>query len=178
MERNQILPPLPEAKWADNLANNLTGNVLNVHRMIAHNPELMAAYAPFRNYMVKESCLTERQRELLILRTAHNLQSDYEWKHHVVRGRAAGLTNSEISRVQVGPQAPGWTEEEATLLRCADEMHHDQLLAVETAHQLQAHLGNEGIIAAIFTIGLYLTLGTILKSFAVPLDEAIQPLGS
>ena len=46
MERNQLLLPLPETEWPAGLADSLSGSVLNIHRMIAHNPALMAAYAP------------------------------------------------------------------------------------------------------------------------------------
>ena len=61
-------------------------------------------------------------------------------------------------------------------LRCADEVQRNQQLAVETAAGLQKYVGNAGLLDAIFTVGVYLTLGAILNTFDVPLDEAIRPL--
>ena len=176
MKRQDLLPPLSDEQWPSELTDSLTGSILNIHRMVAHNPTLTAAYAPLRNYIVKDSSLTERQRELLILRAGHIMKSEYEWTHHVVRGRAAGLTDAEITRVQEGPSAEGWTDDEQAILRSVDEMRAHQELTVETAASLQQHVGNDGVIDTIFTIGIYLTLGTILKTFEVPLDESIKPL--
>jgi alkylhydroperoxidase family enzyme len=175
MQRNELLTPLPEADWAE-VIRPLTDQlspVLNIHRLIAHNPDLMAAYTPLRQYIKGNSSLTDRQRELLILRTAHNLSSSYEWQHHVRRGRLAGLTEIEIERVK-GRDTAVWPIAEALLLHCADEMHLAQQLSFTTAQQLQHRLGDRALLDAIFTIGVYLTLGTILRTFDVPFDGAVE----
>ena len=86
--------PLNPDQWSTELAeiSEYLGNPLNIHRIMAHNPALMQAWMPFRNHIVADSSLDPRHRELLILRTAVNCDADYEWQHHVVRGRAAGLS--------------------------------------------------------------------------------------
>ena len=155
---------------------NLTGNILNIHRLIAHSPQLINASAEMRNYLVRDSALTERQRELLILRTGHLAQSAYEWAHHVVRGRAAGLSDAEINRVKEGGSVAEWTGQERALLNMVDEMHSKQQLSAETTKHLLTDLGPAGIIDAVFTVGYYLTLGTLLNTFDVPIDEQITPL--
>jgi len=146
MNRSDLLPMLPDAEWPADLSATLSGNILNIHRMIAHNPALMTAYAPLRNYIVKDSSLSGRQRELLILRTAHNMQSEYEWTHHVVRGRAAGLSDEEIERVRLGAEAVGWSDEEANLLRAVDQMQARQELTVETASELLQQIGRAAML--------------------------------
>ena len=47
-----------------------------------------------------------RDRELLILRTGYRCRSEYEWGQHVRIGRAAGITEDEIPRIQEGPTPP------------------------------------------------------------------------
>lgn len=165
------LQPRPEDEWPEGIRSLLQGPVLNIHRMLAHSPELLRQSAPLRNYLVAGSSLAPRQRELLILRTAHLIGSDYEWTHHVVRGQAAGLTAEEIERVKDGARADGWDVTERALLRLADEMRSAQEITASTAAQIEEDIGPAGLIDAIFTIGFYLTLGTILKSFNVPIDE-------
>ncbi|MCB0031360.1 MAG: carboxymuconolactone decarboxylase family protein, partial [Anaerolineales bacterium] len=78
-----ILQPSSEENWPEGIRAALQGPVLNIHRMMAHSPELLRQSAPLRNYLVAGSTLTGRQRELLILRTAHLIGSEYEWSHHV-----------------------------------------------------------------------------------------------
>ena len=170
---DHIMLPL---KSDSEITANLTGNILNIHRLIAHSPELINASAEMRNYLVRDSALTERQRELLILRTGHLAQSAYEWAHHVVRGRAAGLSDEEINRVKGGGMMPEWTAQERALLNLVDEMQGKQQLSAETTTTLLAEISPAGVIDAVFTVGYYLTLGTLLNTFDVPIDENITPL--
>ena len=174
------LSPVDDHQMAE-IGAALNGPILNIHRMLAHSPTLLSRSAPLRNYLVKESALTDRQREILILRTAFRLNSEYEWAHHVVRGRAAGLTADEIEQTKVnrGPNSeryPTWSDDEGSLLALVDEMIDDYKLSQYTTEALLKNVGNAGLLDAIFTVGFYLTLGTVLKTFDVPLDDAIRPL--
>ena len=93
------LAPLKPEEWDASLAEVLADlkNPLSIHNVVARNPVLMANYVDFRNHIVKSSSLSGRQRELIILRVAHNTACAYEWDHHVVRGRDAGLQDHEIA---------------------------------------------------------------------------------
>ena len=62
----------------------------------------------------------------MILRVAHNTGCDYEWGHHERLGQRAGLSAEEIARVRSGPEAAGWSERQALLLRAADELHAER----------------------------------------------------
>jgi hypothetical protein len=81
---------------------------------------------PYRYHIVGDSSLTPRHRELLILRTAVNCAASYEWEHHVIRGREAGLSDKEIERVKDGPDAKGWAPAESALLSAAARSHFDR----------------------------------------------------
>ena len=156
-------------------ATGLTGKVLNVHRAVANSPQLLAASAPMRNYLVKESHLTKRQREVIILRTAYRLGSTYEITHHLVRGRAAGLSDEEMDALGKMP-VTALPAADLTLVQLVDDMIDAHQLGVDTAQDAIRLLGRDGTIDAIYTVGFYVTLGTILETFAVPLDDAIEPL--
>ena len=166
------LSPLPPAQWDACLKPVLDdlGTPLNIHNVIARNPALMSSYLAFRNHIVKGSSLSGRQRELLVLRTAHNTQAAYEWDHHVVRSRAIGMTDEEISRVRHGAGASGWTEEDALLLKAADDMHGATEIARPTWAAMCARFSDAQLLDIIFTVGTYLIMSTILKTVGVP-DE-------
>ena len=172
MKRNALLTPLPPEDWDESIQHiaQRLGNPLNIHRMIAHNPALMEAYTPLRYHVVQDSALTGRQRELLILRVAYRIDSDYEWRHHVVRGKAAGLSEVEIERVKEGGQAAGWAADERHILDCVDQVIAEQQLTEETAAGLLKAVGAEGLLDAIFTVSVYLALGSVLRTFDVPSD--------
>lgn len=177
MKRNELLTPLPAEDWDESIQHiaQRLGDPLNIHKMIAHNPMLMEAYTPLRYHAVRDSSLSDRQREILILRVAVQIKSDYEWSHHVVRGQAAGLLLDEIERVRLGSRAEGWSADERHIIDCVDQMIADQQMTVETAAGLLETLGKEGLLDAVFTVAIYLALGSLLKTFDVPIDsESIE----
>ena len=100
------MKPLEPKNWPDTLKEirSFLGKPLNVHSMMAHHTALLKAWMPFRNHVVANSTLSARQRELLILRTAHNSQADYEWQHHVERGLLAGFDPFKASRRPLLPE--------------------------------------------------------------------------
>ena len=102
-DRSSRLDPMPEAEWAPQAdsVRDLLGEVLNVHRVMAHHPELLAAWAPLRQHVAAGSSLSPRFRELAILRLAHRMGVTYEWYHHVRRALAAEMTPEEIEAIRL-----------------------------------------------------------------------------
>src|SRR5262245_39066031 len=122
------IPPLPESEWTPEVREVLDGarmggRVLNIFRTLARHPKLLKRWLVFGNPVLLKSSIDARERELVILRTGWNCRSEYEWGQHVVIGKAVGLTDEQIARIPHGPEAPGWSPFEATLLRAADELH-------------------------------------------------------
>ena len=167
------LSPLPPAQWDACLKPVLDdlGTPLNIHNVIARHPALMLSYVDFRNHIVRTSSLSGRQRELLVLRTAHNTGSSYEWDHHVVRSRAVGMSEEEIARVRHGAGALGWTDEEALLLKAADDMYAAKEIAPPTWSAMCAAFSDRQLLDIIFTVGTYFIMATILKTAQVPHED-------
>jgi alkylhydroperoxidase family enzyme len=167
------LSPLPPQQWDASLKPVLDdlGTPLNIHNVIARHPALMLNYVDFRNHIVRTSTLTGRQRELLVLRTAHNTGSAYEWEHHVVRSRAIGMPEADILRVRQGADAPEWNLEDALLLRAADDMYAMKEIARPTWAAMCAVYSDQQLLDIVFTVGTYFIMAIILKTARVP-DEA------
>ncbi len=172
MNKEKIHPLEPQ-EWSADLADVLgfLGKPLNIHRMMAHHPDLLKAWMPFRNHVVGSSSLSPRQRELIILRTAHNCQADYEWQHHVERGLAAGLSQGEIDRVREGPCAGGWQADEVAVLKAVDECHANSCISTETLTQLNQHFSVQQQLDMTVTTGMYMTLAMIIKTHDVPMED-------
>ena len=118
--------PLPEAQWADvhrklvakyalDRAGNAVKTLLNV-------PELVDGTMPFQNYITRDTSLSPRHREILILRVGWLLNNDYVWGEHASVARRLGMTTAELRRIAQGPDTRGWDPFEATLLHLADEL--------------------------------------------------------
>lgn len=167
------LDPLPDEQWSLKLRSVLeqVSPVLNVHRVIAHHPDLMAAWTPLRQHITTEGSLDPRSRELVILRVAHRSGVAYEWHHHVARARTAGLSEKDIESVRSALIA-GWPTEEAALLNAVDDLLDDLTLKPSTRESLGAHYSTQEILDLIFTVGVYVTLAMLINSARIEIEDA------
>jgi AhpD family alkylhydroperoxidase len=119
--------------------------------------------------------LPREETELVILRVAHNTGSTYEWVQHERMARRVGLSEEEIARVRQGPDAPGWSERRALLLRAADELHAGDKIGDELWTQLGRHLDEVRLIELCMLIGHYEMLAMTLNSLQVEPDFEPRP---
>ena len=136
------ITPLPPDQWNDDVIQGIKALLPpgaerplrrreggpqghNVLGTLARHPELMRAYHSFNGHILFTTSLTARQRELLILRVAAVRDAAYEWAQHVHLAAEAGIDDAEIARVAVGPDAPGWSVDDAAMVRAVDELVRD-----------------------------------------------------
>lgn len=142
----------------------------------ARHPALAKAFLTFNNHVATNSTLTARERELIILRTGWLRKCEYEYIMHVILGLRAGLSQEEIDRVQQGPDAPGWSPEDADLVRVADEICADARISDNTWTRLSARYDQKQLMDMVFLVGCYEMVAMSVRSFAVPLEPGVTPL--
>lgn len=167
------IPPLPR-EGRDPAVEELLaglrrpdGTELNIFSTLARHPKLLRRWAAFGGTLLLRSHLSDRDRELLILRTGYLCRARYEWGQHVEIAREAGLTDDEIARVAFGPAAAEWSPEEASLLQAADELHTDSRISDDTWAALAARYHHEQLIEVCMTVGQYHLVAYTLNSLGV-----------
>jgi alkylhydroperoxidase family enzyme len=178
------IAPLPPDEWDDETTAILSGgglrapdgSVLNIFGTLANHPKLLKRWLVFGNHVLGKSTLPFRDRELLILRTGWNCESDYEWGQHVLIALDGGFEQADIDLVTADPDTPGLDPFEAMLLRAADELHHDAVISDATWAALAERYTNEQLLDAVFTVGQYHTVAFALNSCGVQLDEGVPRL--
>jgi alkylhydroperoxidase family enzyme len=148
---------------------------MNAMGVLAHHPELSAAYNQLIRHALYFSTLSPRQRELLVLRVAHLRDARYEWAQHAYQAELAGLGPEEVARVRLGPDAPGWTPLESALLRGADELVADARIADPTWATLGAELDDRQLMDVVFIVGAYEVFAMAMRTFDVELDDDLAP---
>ncbi|HEY5625609.1 MAG TPA: carboxymuconolactone decarboxylase family protein [Dehalococcoidia bacterium] len=171
--------PLPEGEWGEesrDLLRRLKSDrrVLNIYRTLANHPKLLKRWSVFGTHVLFKNTLPPRERELLILRTGWLRRSEYEWGQHVLIARGSGVTDAEIERVKLGPDADGWDECDAALLRAADELLGDAFITDETWQTLAGRFETEQLIDVIFTVGQYNLVSMALNTLGVQLDDGVK----
>ena len=90
----------------------------------------------------------------------------------MVRGREAGLADEEIQRVKQGPAASQWPPASRLLLQAADDCYRDSQISDETYPDLSLHFDVRQQLDIIATVGMYMTLAAIIKTYRVPMENS------
>ncbi len=150
------------------------GGVPRIFRTLVRHPKLLKRWMVFGNHILAKSTLPPRERELLILRIGWLCKAEYEFGQHVRIGRSAGLSDEEIERVGAGPDAPGWSSADATLLRAVDELHSDAFISDVTWRELAERYEVPQLMDVVFTVGQYNMLGMALNSLGVQPESPVE----
>ena len=179
------IPPLPPAQRDDrteellrSLRADPEGPELNIFATLARHPRLLKRWAAFGGTLLYAGELPALDRELLILRTGWNCRADYEWGQHVPIALDAGVTEEEVDRVPAGPGAPGWSEQDAVLLRAADELHEAARIGDETWRALAATWSELQLIELCMVVGQYHLVAFLLNSLGIEREDGVRPLPS
>jgi 4-carboxymuconolactone decarboxylase len=179
------IPPLPPEEWEGDVKRILDTVPPGIDRRLGDNnifptfarhPDLFRAWLPFGGFLLTAGKLSGRDRELLILRTAVNCRSSYEWGQHVRISLAGGIEREAIDRTLEGPDADGWPPREAALLRAADELHADSRISDSTWEALAETYDTEQLMEATMVVGHYHMVAFALNSFGVELDDGLESL--
>lgn len=155
-----------------------SGEVLNLFTTLAHHPKLMKSWLPFGGRLLLGGRLDDRDREVLILRTAMRCGSDYEWGQHVDIARKAGLADEEI--LACGRPDPGdaLTSADGELVRAADELIDDHRLSDATWATLAERYDVPTLIEVTMLVGHYAMLAGMLSSLRVAPDGPLPRVGT
>lgn len=149
---------------------------LAVLTVLAHAPGLLGPFLGWASALALEGTLPRRDHELLALRAAWNCRSPFEWGHHAVYARAAGIPDDEIGRLVHGPDAPGWPEHEAALLRAADQLHARSDVDDATWAVLAARYDEAQLVEIPMIVGQYTMLSMLTNACGVELEPGHDPL--
>jgi len=142
----------------------------NVVATLMQHPALAQRWLAYNNVLLREPKLSDRERELIILRVAARTRSTYEWIQHVRIGRDAGITDAEIEAIAAGGAADSLTTVEAALVAAADELLDDYVVGDATWAVLAAHYDVQQLTELLFVAGSYTCLAMVFKSAGIELD--------
>ena len=143
--------------------------------MLQH-PSLAKAFLTFNNHVATASTVSKRVREIVILRISWLRRSEYEYIQHLILGRRAGLSEADLERIQIGPDAPGFDPLDANLVRAVDQLHSHARIDDATWTRLAASFDPRQLLDIIFAVGCYDLLAMVFNSLNVQLEPGVAPL--
>jgi alkylhydroperoxidase family enzyme len=153
------------AAWVGGRATH--GDSPRVLTTLARHRRLFRRWLPLAAGLIRGTEMPREDVELVILRTAWNCASWYEWAHHVALAAAADLDPSMPVRVVEGGGAEGWSPRQRALLLGTDELHEFQVISDATWELLVDELREEELLELCFLVGHYEMVAMALNSLGV-----------
>lgn len=176
------IPPVPPEE-RDELtrelltrANRTPGRDVNIYSTFVNRPELFEMWLDLAHGLLFRGKLDGYDREIVVLRTAWNCESEYEWAQHVRIAREVGVSDAEIIAIENGAADPIWSERPAVLLTVADELHDRSVVSDTTWAKLAKYYDSELMYELTMLVGVYHLVAMMLNTFGVQLDDEVSDI--
>jgi 4-carboxymuconolactone decarboxylase len=144
---------------------------LNLHRTLAHSPEMLGLWLPWAEQVLRKNSLPERDRELVILRVAIAWNSNYEWGLHAVLALNIGMTQDDLHAIARGSSDSHWDTGESALLAATDEVLDRKPISDQLWTVLASRYTPRQLIDYMMTIAEFSLVAMILTTLRIPLEN-------
>jgi alkylhydroperoxidase family enzyme len=150
------------------LESSLQNRPLNVYRSIGNNPAVLAGMRSFLRSLWNDSGLSDRERELVILATAAEIGSRYEWHQHVTIARDVGIDDAVIAGIGTDDTA-ALDRDERTLVEYVRAVVEESVDAV-THESIASLYDDDEVVGIAATAQGYAALGGLIRAFDLELE--------
>lgn len=151
------------------------GYILNLNRMIANAPKLMApagAYARALRYTADD--IPRNYRELMIVRTLQVEGGDYEFALHTHMARSCGISQAQIDALPHWKTSKLFDEKEKAILAFSDGMDSRQGVDDATYSKLSSLFNPRQIVELTLTGGWYIGHSHESRALHLPIDDDLD----
>ena len=149
---------------------------VNLYRALAHAPRLLEAWIDFA-WTLRERCDTPRPlRELVILRTAQRMLSQYEWHQHRRMAAEAGVDEHQVAELAMWRTSPAFTEAERAALALTDALV-DGHVTDQVNATLDENFGPRARVELTLTAAFYCAVPRLLDALRVPVEDSPSDAG-
>jgi 4-carboxymuconolactone decarboxylase len=141
-----------------------------------HSPRLAELSAPVNRYLRREAGFTGFVRELAILVTAREFDSQFEWVQHEPEAVREGLSRDTIEIVRHRRSTAGLPEVEAAVIELGRELFRDRRVAPDTFARGLRLFGRKGLVDLVSLMGQYSATAALLTAFDIQLHPGQRPL--
>jgi 4-carboxymuconolactone decarboxylase len=165
----QVLPLVTLEGEVDERVRGLGAKQVNLYRTLAHTPELLDAWIDWA-WALREKCTTPRRlREIMILRTAVVMRSEYEWHQHVPMAERAGVPSEKVHAITAWQSSDLFDGAERAALMLTDAMLTGNV--PDAVHdELAHHFSASDLVELVLTAGFYAMVPRVLDACRVPVE--------
>ena len=141
-----------------------------------HSPGLARRTRPLNHYLRQEAGLGGRLRELAILVTARELDSQFEWATHEPEALSEGISLEIIEIIKHRKNTNGLDEADAIVIELGREIFTRRKVSSATFARALALFGRRKLVDLVALMGNYAATAALLTAFDMQLDPEQLPL--
>ena len=163
---------VPNAEFEPALKQRLEelwGSPPNLYRALGNHAALAAAWTEFARAIRYESRNPRELRELMILRGAQLMRSEYEWAQHLKMARKAGVREAQIAALADWRKSAEFTPREKAALLLAEAVTQANVTD-EVYAEVAQHFGPQDFVELALTAAFYAMVGRMLDAMRIQLE--------
>jgi 4-carboxymuconolactone decarboxylase len=140
-----------------------------------HSPGLSRRSRPLNQYLRYEAGFSGRVRELAILTTARELDSQFEWAAHEPAALTEGISPALIDTIRHRQDLDGIDEADAIIITLGREIFDARKVSSATYARALQRFGRRALVDLVALMGNYAATAALLTAFDMQLDPGQEP---
>jgi 4-carboxymuconolactone decarboxylase len=140
------------------------------------SPKAAPHLTALNRYLRFEAGFTPRIREIAILITAREMDSQFEWVAHEPEALKEGVPQNVIDVIKYRRSTAGLDETDATVIELGRQIWHDHKVSSETFAKARAIFGPNKLIDLVLLMGNYAGTAALLATVDMQLHAGKKPL--
>ncbi|RKT54432.1 carboxymuconolactone decarboxylase family protein [Saccharothrix australiensis] len=151
------------------------GTLLNVFRILGHNPALLTAVADIGRAQALDSTLTDADRELVVLAAARHFGAEYVWAQHRAGGLSAGLSPGQLAALSAGAPDGHFDDRQRAVLAFVAEVAAGPRVDDAVFARLREHFRDSQVVEVVALVGVYFMVGRLTTVLDIEIDAPADP---
>jgi len=151
----------------------LWGTPPNLYKALANHPALVAAWTEFSKTLRHDTRTPRALRELVILRGAQLMRSEYEWAQHLAMARKAGVTEAQIQHLPSWRTSSHFDAREKAALALGEAVTQGRVNDAVHAEAMR-HFDHHDYVEIALVAAFYAMVGRMLDAMGVELEPEMR----
>jgi alkylhydroperoxidase family enzyme len=151
----------------------LWGTPPNLYKALGNHAKLVAAWTEFSKTLRHDTRTPRALRELVILRGAQLMRSEYEWAQHLAMARKAGVREAQIAALAGWASSPEFNAREKAALALAEAVTLGRVSDAVYAEAMR-HFDHHDYVELSLVAAFYAMVARMLDAMGVQLEPDLR----
>jgi 4-carboxymuconolactone decarboxylase len=160
--------------WADRVpfqSKTEDGRFIGPFNPILFSPIISSSFLDLQEVEQKNTSLSERVRQVVILAVGAVWKSNYELYAHAAAARKAGISEDAVRTLTTGGLPDDLSDQEKIAQRYSRQLSAEHRVEAALYKTAERAFGRQGLVEMTYLIGLYHVVCSLLNAFEVPAPD-------